>query len=43
MIAEAQVRPVVHAEVPITEAARAHEMLDSPDTVGKVVLRIDRH
>ncbi|MDM7488873.1 NAD(P)H-quinone oxidoreductase [Rhodococcus sp. GXMU-t2271] len=43
MIAEARVRPVVHAEVPITEAARAHEMLDSPDTVGKVVLLIDRH
>lgn len=43
LIAEARVRPVVHAEVPITEAGRAHEMLDSPDTVGKVVLRIDRH
>jgi len=42
LIEEAKVQPIVHAELPITEAAKAHEMLDSPDTVGKVVLRIDR-
>lgn len=40
MLAQGTVRPVVHAELPITEAPRAHEMLDSPDTVGKVVLRV---
>ncbi|UTT51076.1 NAD(P)H-quinone oxidoreductase [Rhodococcus gordoniae] len=34
------VQPVVHAELSITEAPRAHEMLDSHDTVGKVVLRV---
>mgnify|MGYP003289964406 CR=1 FL=1 len=28
LIEEAKVQPVVHAELPITEAARAHEMLD---------------
>ncbi|MBM7458642.1 NAD(P)H-quinone oxidoreductase [Rhodococcus coprophilus] len=42
LIEEAKVQPVVHAELPITEAARAHEMLDGPDTVGKVVLRVGR-
>ncbi|MGA4690715.1 NAD(P)H-quinone oxidoreductase [Rhodococcus sp. AB351] len=43
LIEEAKVHPVVHAELPITEAARAHELLDSPETVGKVVLRIERN
>lgn len=42
LIEEAKVQPVVHAELPITEAAQAHEMLDGPDTVGKVVLRVGR-
>ncbi len=32
--------PVVHAEVPVAEAARAHELLDDHDTFGKVILRI---
>ncbi|MBO0855123.1 MAG: NAD(P)H-quinone oxidoreductase [Nocardia sp.] len=41
LIASGAVVPVVHAEVPVTEAARAHELLDSPETVGKVLLRID--
>ncbi|UYP19211.1 NAD(P)H-quinone oxidoreductase [Rhodococcus sp. Z13] len=43
LVEEGKVQPVVHAELPITEAARAHEMLDSPETVGKVVLRIERN
>jgi hypothetical protein len=34
------VRPVIHAEVPITDVARACELPDGPETVGKVVLRI---
>ncbi|MBF4997928.1 NAD(P)H-quinone oxidoreductase [Nocardia sp. BSTN01] len=41
LIAKGAVVPVVHAEVPVTEAAHAHELLDSAETVGKVVLRID--
>lgn len=41
LIAEGAVVPVVHAEVPVTEAAHAHELLDSAETVGKVILRID--
>lgn len=34
------IRPVVYAEVPVTDVAKAHELLDGPETVGKVVLRI---
>ncbi|WP_280267476.1 NAD(P)H-quinone oxidoreductase [Nocardia wallacei] len=39
-IADGAVVPIVHAELPVTEAAEAHRLLDSPETVGKVVLRI---
>jgi putative PIG3 family NAD(P)H quinone oxidoreductase len=34
------IRPVVEAVVPIAEAERAHALVASNDTVGKVVLRI---
>ncbi|QCQ93242.1 NAD(P)H-quinone oxidoreductase [Rhodococcus sp. SGAir0479] len=40
LVADGIVQPIVHAELPITEAPRAHEMLDSHDTVGKVVLSV---
>ncbi len=40
LIADGTVIPVVHAELPVTEAAAAHRLLDSADTVGKVILRI---
>ncbi|MEG8177014.1 NAD(P)H-quinone oxidoreductase [Nocardia terpenica] len=40
LIADGTVVPVVHAEVPTSEAARAHELPDSAETVGKVLLRI---
>ncbi|MEO6880684.1 MAG: NAD(P)H-quinone oxidoreductase [Mycobacteriaceae bacterium] len=40
MIVAGQVRPVVHAELPVAEAAAAHTLLDSADVVGKVVLRV---
>lgn len=39
-IAEGEIVPVVHAELPITEAAEAHRLLDDPGTFGKVVLRV---
>ncbi|NLE80646.1 MAG: NAD(P)H-quinone oxidoreductase [Rhodococcus sp.] len=42
LIAEGAVTPVVHAELPITEAVRGHDLLNSADTVGKVVLTIPR-
>ncbi|ONM46450.1 NAD(P)H-quinone oxidoreductase [Nocardia donostiensis] len=40
LLADGTVVPVVHAELPITEAAAAHRMLDETGTVGKVVLRV---
>ncbi|MFC9994665.1 NAD(P)H-quinone oxidoreductase [Nocardia sp. NPDC127526] len=40
LISDGTVAPVVSAEVPVAEVARAHPLLDSADTVGKVVLRI---
>src|SRR5690606_4697427 len=38
LITSALVRPVVHARVPLPEAARAHEILDAATHIGKVVL-----
>jgi NADPH:quinone reductase-like Zn-dependent oxidoreductase len=38
LIAEGAVTPIVAAEVPITDAAEAHKLLDSNETVGKVLL-----
>lgn len=35
-----KVRPVVHAELPITEAGAAHTLLDSGEVTGKLVLRV---
>ncbi|GII04774.1 NAD(P)H-quinone oxidoreductase [Planobispora takensis] len=32
------IRPVVHARVPMSEAARAHEIMESGEHVGKVIL-----
>ena len=33
-------KPIIHAEVSITDAMVAHQLLDSPQTVGKVILRV---
>lgn len=41
LIADGQVRPVIGAEFPIAEAQAAHELLDSGDVSGKVILRLD--
>lgn len=41
MIADGQVRPVIGAEFPVSEAQAAHELLDSGDVSGKIVLRVD--
>ena len=40
MIADGSVTPVVHEEVPIAEAPRAHRLLDEHSTAGKVILRV---
>jgi NADPH:quinone reductase-like Zn-dependent oxidoreductase len=41
LIADGQVRPVIGAEFPVTEAQAAHELLDSGDVSGKILLRVD--
>ncbi|MFC9874363.1 NAD(P)H-quinone oxidoreductase [Nocardia salmonicida] len=35
-----EIVPVISTELPVTEAARAHEMLDDSQTFGKVILRV---
>lgn len=40
MIADHRVRPVIGAELPITEAAEAHRLLSSGEVSGKVILRV---
>ena len=40
MISDGRVLPVVHAELPIEDAAQAHRLLDSGEVVGKVLLRV---
>ncbi|MGH3675008.1 MAG: NAD(P)H-quinone oxidoreductase [Mycobacterium sp.] len=40
MIADARVRPVIGAEFPIEQAAAAHQLLDSGEVAGKVLLRV---
>ena len=40
-IASGEIRPIVEARMPITEAARAHELLASDATFGKVLLILD--
>ncbi|KAF0849719.1 NAD(P)H-quinone oxidoreductase [Nocardia caishijiensis] len=39
-VAAGEIFPVISAELPVTEAGRAHELLDAHDTFGKVVLRV---
>jgi len=40
LIAKGAVAPVVAAEIPISDAAEAHKLLDSAQTVGKVLLTL---
>ncbi|MET4047202.1 putative PIG3 family NAD(P)H quinone oxidoreductase [Rhodococcus sp. UYP5] len=40
MISEGQISPIIHAEIPIIDAAQGHRMLDAEDTIGKVILRV---
>jgi NADPH:quinone reductase-like Zn-dependent oxidoreductase len=41
LVADGLVRPVIGAEFPITEAQAAHDLLESGDVSGKVLLRVD--
>jgi NADPH:quinone reductase-like Zn-dependent oxidoreductase len=38
MVADGRVRPVVHARLPLAEAEAAHELLESGEAFGKVLL-----
>lgn len=38
LIESGQVRPVIHATFPLSEAARAHAMMDAGEQIGKIVL-----
>lgn len=40
MVADGRVRPIVGAEFDIREAAAAHELLESGDVYGKILLRV---
>ena len=40
MIADGRVRPIIGAEFPIQQAAAAHELLNSGEVAGKVLLRV---
>jgi putative PIG3 family NAD(P)H quinone oxidoreductase len=40
MVADGRVRPIIGAEFPIEQAAAAHELLNSGDVSGKVLLRV---
>lgn len=40
MVDSGQVRPIIGAEFPITEARAAHELLESGEVSGKVLLRV---
>ncbi|MCJ0904402.1 NAD(P)H-quinone oxidoreductase [Rhodococcus sp. ARC_M6] len=41
LISDGAIHPIVSAELPITEAALAHQLLDAAETVGKVILRVN--
>jgi putative PIG3 family NAD(P)H quinone oxidoreductase len=40
MVEAGQVKPIVYTELPITEAEQAHELMESGQVMGKVVLRV---
>jgi len=39
MLARREIAPVIHARVPLADAGRAHQMLESRGTIGKVLLK----
>ena len=38
LVADGRVRPVVHTTLPLAEAAQAHELMESSQHIGKIVL-----
>lgn len=40
LIDEGKIKPVIHASFPLAEAAAAHELMESGQHIGKIVLRV---
>ncbi len=40
LVSDGQVRPIVHARLPLAEAGRAHALLESGEAAGKVLLTV---
>ena len=40
LVADGQVRPIIHATLPLADAAEAHRLIDSGDHVGKILLTL---
>ena len=38
-LAAGDIRPLIHARLPLKDARRAHEMLEAREVVGKVLLK----
>ena len=40
LYADGSVRPIVHATMPLADAGKAHELMESSDHIGKIVLTV---
>jgi NADPH:quinone reductase-like Zn-dependent oxidoreductase len=40
LVAEGRVRPVVHGTVPFDDVRRAHELMESGEHAGKILLTV---
>jgi NADPH2:quinone reductase len=40
LLASGQVRPIIHASFPLAEAAAAHQLMESSNHIGKIVLTV---
>src|SRR5581483_5181190 len=38
-LAERKIRPLIHARLPLSQARRAHEMLEAREVIGKILLK----
>lgn len=43
LLAQGKCRPLIHAQFPLIEAARAHVMMESNANIGKIVLTVEPH
>lgn len=40
LVAAGEIKPLIHAKMPLAEAAQAHQMMESGDHIGKIVLSV---